>query len=518
MRDTRAIAEGDSLHRKSPQSLDPERSRTDRQGAKSNAKWPTAAAATALLVPCFWQRHIEAGDLASHLYNAWLAVQIQHGMFAGLTLAHPLSNVLIDWILVALIVPLGPAWTARLVCAAAVQIFFWGAFRFITVAVGPRPWFMAPYLGMLAYGLIFHFGFLNFYVSSGLCLWIVALLWRPTVRGLLLSIPLAILSVLALPLSLAWAVSILAYSHATRRNFQKRRVPLLIAGISILISVRILLMRMFASQWSFADLTGLRGFLGFTGVLQFWLFGPKYLLLAGIVLVHWFLLFVRRADRGNVTSDPLIHLWFLNMLAFLLLPSRIELPHYQLGLYFISERVSFFVAILFCAIVSGLRPGRGTIGISVLLAMAFFAFLYVDVRAINGVDSKLTALVSNLPPDQRVTASMRDSGANLNSLAHVLDWACIGHCFDYANYEPPSAAFRIRVLGNNAVVASTIGIVQEIEYSRHVVTEQEEPLYSLCPIDLKYRFELVRLYAGETTCSFSLAITPRFLERPAQIR
>src|SRR5260370_35205479 len=27
----------------------------------------------AILIPCFWQRHIQGGDLASHVYNPWRA-------------------------------------------------------------------------------------------------------------------------------------------------------------------------------------------------------------------------------------------------------------------------------------------------------------------------------------------------------------------------------------------------------------------------------------------------------------
>jgi len=33
----------------------------------------------AILIPCFWQRHIQAGDLASHVYNAWLAQLVGDG-------------------------------------------------------------------------------------------------------------------------------------------------------------------------------------------------------------------------------------------------------------------------------------------------------------------------------------------------------------------------------------------------------------------------------------------------------
>jgi len=32
-----------------------------------------------MVVPCWWHRRIEAGDLASHVYNAWLAQLIEKG-------------------------------------------------------------------------------------------------------------------------------------------------------------------------------------------------------------------------------------------------------------------------------------------------------------------------------------------------------------------------------------------------------------------------------------------------------
>ena len=49
-----------------------------------------AIAALLILVPCFWQPYIEAGDLASHTYNAWLAGQIELGKVppGSVTLAH----------------------------------------------------------------------------------------------------------------------------------------------------------------------------------------------------------------------------------------------------------------------------------------------------------------------------------------------------------------------------------------------------------------------------------------------
>ena len=52
-----------------------------------------------LLIPCFWQPRIEAGDLGSHVYNAWLAQQIGQGKMPGLQVVPMTSNVLFDLIL-----------------------------------------------------------------------------------------------------------------------------------------------------------------------------------------------------------------------------------------------------------------------------------------------------------------------------------------------------------------------------------------------------------------------------------
>src|SRR6266852_6010975 len=51
------------------------------------------------LIPCFWQRRIQAGDLSSHIYNSWLAQQIDLGKAPGLTIAPMSTNVLFDLML-----------------------------------------------------------------------------------------------------------------------------------------------------------------------------------------------------------------------------------------------------------------------------------------------------------------------------------------------------------------------------------------------------------------------------------
>src|SRR5882724_4770490 len=70
-------------------------------------------------------------------------------------------------------------------------------------------------LGMLSYGLVFQLGFLNFYLSTGLCLWMLAILWNPTRRRFFLAIPLALLALLAHAFPVGWAVALLGYLYIT---------------------------------------------------------------------------------------------------------------------------------------------------------------------------------------------------------------------------------------------------------------------------------------------------------------
>ena len=74
-------------------------------------------ASLALLIPCFWQRRLQAGDLSSHLYNAWLAQLIERGQAPGLRLAFQSTNVLFDILLKGLLGVVGAATAQRIAVA-----------------------------------------------------------------------------------------------------------------------------------------------------------------------------------------------------------------------------------------------------------------------------------------------------------------------------------------------------------------------------------------------------------------
>lgn len=463
-----------------------------------------------MLIPCIWQDHIQAGDLSSHLYNAWLAGQIDSGAVKGLTIVPLSTNVLTDWFFERLIYSNGPAAAERIVSAAAVLIFFWGAFYAVEVTTGRRPWLFSPLLAMLSYGLVFHFGFVNFYVSAGLSLWILGLCWNFSWKRALAAAPLAILAWLAHALPVVWVVSVLAYSYAVRRIPVQWRIAAPVGGIALLAAVQSFIMSRYPYRWSLDQTLSLSGIGGMTGVEQFWLYDSKYLILGGAVLLVLMVLFLERMDQGDMLTDPIFQIWSLHVVALVLMPSEIQLPQYRHVLAYVPQRISLLAGIFFIMMVGRARYGRGITRLTAFIATAFFTCLYLDGLAFNRAENEVAGLVAKLPPGQRVVAALSDSGAHLNAVAHVADRACIGHCFSYGNDEPATGQFRIHVTGPNRVIASDMKVIQEIEEGQHIVTSAEEPLYSVCPFEQnRDHFYLRLIHAGEQTCAFSQQFSVR---------
>jgi len=99
----------------------------------------------------------------------------------------------------------------------------------------------------------------------------------------------------------------------------------------------------------------------------------------------------------------------------------------------------------------------------------------------------------------------------MNGLIHVGSAACIGRCWDFGNYEPATGQFRVRTSGPNGVVADNMDKVGELESGRHVVTAEEVPLYSVCPVKgSETQFELRRMGVGEMTCLVKIPATNHF--------
>ncbi|MBN9661678.1 MAG: hypothetical protein J0H49_26010 [Acidobacteria bacterium] len=434
----------------------------------------------ALLIPCFWHKNIQAGDLSSHLYNAWLATEISAGRGEGLEVATPTTNVLFDGMLLVLMKAGGPWLAEHVSVALAVLILFWGAVAWMRAATGCEPWTILPCLAMLAYGWVFHNGLFNYYLSCGLCLWVLALAWQPSPRRLAGAAGLLLLAYTAHAIPVVWCCGVVAYAWAARRVPKRFVLWLPLAAMVLVLAGRVVI------ELRYRTLSTFHQILEMSSLDQVWVFGPKYIAPAVLLGMVWGFLLLRllysrpiKEFLGNV----LVQLCAVMVVVILVAPTRVELGGYRMALAFITERLTLPFAVLICVMLSqmpALSWQKAGLGVAAALQ---FSFLYVDTGALNRWEEQVSAAIRPLPEGSRVVSSLHDWTSRSLLWGHALDRACIGRCYSYQNYEPGSLQFRIRATRPNGIVMHDPADANRVDSGTYVVRPADLPLYLLaqCP-------------------------------------
>ena len=456
------------------------------------------AISAAVLLPCFWHRHIEAGDLASHTYNAWLAQLIVRGQAPGLWLARQWNNVLFDLTLSSLGNLFGLRVAERIAVPLAVLIFFWGAFALVSAAARRPSWFVLPGLAIFAYGWTFEMGFLNFYISLGLVFFGLALIWRGQGWERALVFALAPLTWMAHPLGTALLLGVggyLAMSRIVAPRFQPYATS---AAALLLLAVRFYVTEHYPVRWSLAPA------IFFNGADQLLLYGSRYqiplfLLLAVFAVLLLADLIVRRGAPGLLASYSLpLQLYGLSLLAVWSLPSGIRLPQYPAPLNLLTERLTSICAVFACCLLGVIKPRKWHLVALSVVASTFFTFLYQDTGKVDRMETEAEQYVSTLAPGQRVASTIWTFLGSRVFIMHIADRACIGHAFSYNNYEPSTQQFRVRVLPENPIVVSSFATADALQTGRYVVRQQDLPMVQIyqCNLDMT-RLCMRQLAAGE---------------------
>jgi hypothetical protein len=440
----------------------------------------------ALLVPCFWHPRIEAGDLASHVYNTWLAQLIEKGQVPGLYIARQWNNILVDISLNFLARMVGLAAAQVIIVALCVLIFFWGVFALVSTVTGRRPWLLTPGIAMLAYGYSFNMGFFNYYLSLGLACFSLVFFWRARSIRWLAGAMLLPLVTLAHPIGLLWLVGSLFHIklRSTLRGWRKLTVP--VAAVGGLLTIHWYLVRRarFPVDW------GQGQFYFLNGVDQLVLFGPRYVVLAWAVLIFAAFCvaldgFARRreASGGKLFTLPL-ELYVVTFLATWLLPENLR-PSIDAGwIGLLVSRLTTISAVFGLCILGCLKARKWHLAGFSACAVFFFTFLYQDTQWLNRLESNAERLVRDLPLGTRVIATIwAPPGSRVTFIGHVVDRACIGHCFSYANYEAPSRQFRVRSRAGSNVVTSSTDDSADMEAGEYDVQDEDPPLKQIYQCD-----------------------------------
>ena len=280
----------------------------------------------ALLAPCFWHAHIEAGDLGSHVYNAWLAQLVQQGRAPGVYTVWQWDNILFDLMLSFFGKAFGLTAAEKIAVSICVLIFFWGLFAFMRAVSGKPPWLLTPCIAMLSYSYIFHMGFMNYYLSLGLASIGLALAWPARKNGLIAAALLAPFMLLAHPLGFLWFLGTAAYRLLWLRFPGAWKLVLPATAIVILVVAREFVAHHhgYEVEWRETPIWELNG------ADQFHVFGYRYvwftIAMAVFVLTASAIAFFGETQRLRFWKDRrlILELYFISFCATALLPENLH--------------------------------------------------------------------------------------------------------------------------------------------------------------------------------------------------
>jgi len=467
-------------------------------------KWTILLLSMAITVPCFWHRRIEAGDLGSHVYNAWLAQLIEKGQAQGLYLARQWNNVLFDWLMLHAANLFGFAAAEKIVVSLCVLIFFWGVFALLAAVSERPPWFLAPCVAMLAYGYSFNMGFLNYCLSIGMAAFSLALLWRG--RGLPLLVGLCILPcvLLAHPIGFLWVVGTALYVTLWRKlpNWWNLTIPC--GAIGLLLATHWYLAHRVSFPVDWVDAP----FYQLNGADQLALYGGRYVWLAWIAALFGIVSFLvqvcaSRDDKNfrRILILPL-QLYLIAFCATALLPEdlRPSLTGGWIGLLVV--RLTTISAVFGLCVLACLSPKRWQLAGFGAIAAVYFVFLFQDTNALNRMESNAEKLLAGLPYGARVIPTIgAPEDSRVQFIGHLVDRACIGRCFTYSNYEPSSGQFRVRAGQGSPLATDSADDASGMEGGSYEVRDADLPLVQIYQCDAAdpTRLCLHQLAAGETT-------------------
>ena len=459
------------------------------------------AISVAILLPCFWHKCIEAGDLASHTYNAWLAQLIERGQAPGLYISHQWTNILVDLALLRLGNLIGLAAAEKIVVSACVLIFFWGTFSFITAATRQPPWFLVPAIVMITYGWTFEMGFMNYYLSLGLGFFAAALFWRGRSLDSIAAALMMLLALLAHPMGAVCMAATVIYITVAESISSWRRWAWFASAFVLVIAVHYYIVRHFRTQYWNTSI-----FYRMNGADQLILYGRHYTILAIAVILFGSICFLyahRRESKGTPERwrfRTALELWCILLFTAAMIPELIQLPIYPGPVAFPVSRLTSITGTMGLCMLGYMRPRRWHLAGFAILALVFFALLYRDTAELNRMEEQAKNLVGKLPYGRRVTdtiASPPDS--RIFFINHLVDRACIGRCYTYSNYEPSFGQFRVRVRPGSPLVTDSPQASQAMEYGNYVVRPGDLPMNQIYQCDEKdpTRLCMRDLTAGE---------------------
>jgi hypothetical protein len=167
---------------------------------------------------------------------------------------------------------------------------------------------------------------------------------------------------------------------------------------------------------------------------------------------------------------------FLQAMALALFPTKIELPGFGAPFSLFTDRVGLAQSVIALGFLANAPTHRFHKPAAAGLLAVFLSLSFRDSLRLTAMETQLQSMVRALPSRSRVISGLCYPG-RINAAYHLIDRACIGHCFSYGNYEPASGHFRLRARPDNRFVISDYLSANQIEYEIYRFEDRDLPLH-----------------------------------------
>jgi hypothetical protein len=455
----------------------------------------------AVLIPCYWHRYIQAGDLGSHVYNAWLTQLVEQGKAPGVYVVWQWQNVLFDLMLFYFAKFVGLAAGEKLAVSVCVLVFFWGVFAFLTAVTQRKPWYLTPVIAMLAYGYVFHMGFMNYYLSIGLACIGLTLIWPRKRKEIVIAVVLAPFILLAHPLGFLWFVGAAVYRALWLKLQGWWKLLPWVAAISCVVVAHFVVLKNTNWDNDWPDPPKIQ----WNGVDQLFVFDDRYFYLSLAALAFGVAIAIAAAWRAGCRAEYwkerriIPELYAVCLAASLLLPENLRTDPNGGWIGALVTRLTLISAIVGLGWLAWQPQKKWHLLGFAACSAAFFSLLFQDSAFLNRMEENARQITWQLPPGTRVLATIFAPDEYRAQFLHIVDRACIGRCFLYSDYEPPTKQFRLRVREGSPIVNSVVDENSDMEAGVYEVREKDLPLKEIyqCDEDDLTKLCIRDLQAGE---------------------
>ena len=296
------------------------------------------------------------------------------------------------------------------------------------------------------------------------------------------------MAMLAHPIGPLWCLGTLVYVSLRRSLPGRWRLIVPAAAVTMFIACHFYFFYLTTLEVNWPD----KPFYFFNGADQLVTYSRacRYVAAAVAVILSALLLwnFARRRERPIPSAFLLFaELYLVSFCVIAMLPQDIRMGLYAAWVGLLVSRLTLISAILAFSAANCLKPGKMFFVATLACAAVFFALLYSETAAINRLEAHAQQLVASFPYGTRFIPTLEARpDSRIPFVGHVVDRACIGHCFTFSNYEPSSRQFRLRASTPNDFVTDSADNSQGMESGNYVVKATDPPLvdvYQCSPTD-----------------------------------